>query len=418
MSQPEPTDAMRAALVDDERIEWFDTVESVAWGSSERFFAVILSVIAGFFVTGFASQEGWVSGFGGLLAFPVAAVVVWLAFRHFGNRAGAGQRAYAITDRRVLVHDGEELKSFGPADVAGLEVQQQSDGSWDVFWGQRDAPRVPLHMRQRREGDAAVRGFLRVPRRAHRVGLLGLPSAEPAQSLVRALRTRHLDRAAVGEPGGMSGAPVQPMIRPSTLAQTSAAPKAAGAQADAGPLSGWRRIEERTTGFAVDVPSAWKVKTGTVKRGRFLGIRFEGPEPRWVDPAVAGWNRLELQPDVDGTALRIDIDPDAMPASLDEVLSSRWARVLNMKLLGSEPAVSAAGLTGFAAAHSLKGVGVGVGGLRIGGTMKADLLQRQIWLRGAPNALHLIVITPADSDALRDTMARVVASMRFGSGAR
>src|SRR5690606_9526935 len=99
-------------------------------------------------------------------------------------------------------------------------------------------------------------------------------------------------------------------------------------------------------------------------------------------------------------------------------LSSRWARVLNMKLLGSEPRVSAAGLSSFAATHSLKGVGVGVWGLRIGGTMKADLLQRQGWLRGAPNALHLIVITQAESDALRDTMARVVASMRFGSGAR
>lgn len=418
MSQPEPTEAMRAALVDDERIEWTETVASVAWGSSERFFAVILSVIAGFFVTGFAGQEGWVSGFGGLLAFPVAAIVAWLAFRHFGNREGAGQRTYAITDRRVLVHDRQGLKFFGPADVAGLQVQQQSDGTWDVYWGQREAPRAPLHARQRRDGDATVRGFLRVPRRAHRIGLLGLPSAEPAQTLVRALRKRHLDRAAVGEPEGMSGEPMQPAARSSLPAQSRAATEPAGARAGDGSPSDWRRIEERTTGFAVDVPIAWKVKTGTVKRGRFLGIRFEGPEPRWVDPTVAGWNRLDLQPDVDGTALRIDIDPDAMPASLDEVLSSRWARVLNMKLLGSEPRVSAAGLSGFAATHSLKGVGVGVGGLRIGGTMKADLLQRQIWLRGAPNALHLIVITPAESDALRDTMTRVVASMRFGSGAR
>jgi hypothetical protein len=408
MTEPDPMQAVRTALVDDEKIEWSETVRSVAWGASERLFAVVLSLVAGFLVTGFASQEGWVGGFGVPLAFLAAAAMAWLAFRRAGRQAGARLRAYAITDRRVLVHDGEQLQSFGPADLASLQAQQQPDGTWDAYWGQRERPGAPASLRRRQDGESTFRGVLSVPRRAHRIGLLGLPAAEPAQSLLRALRKRYLDGAA----------PVAPNAAPAAPAATAAPAASNPRRLDDAPAersAGWQTLRESRSGFRVDVPTSWQVKVGTVKRGRFLGIRFEGPEPRWVDPATSGWNRLELVPDVDGTALRIDLDPDAMPASLEEVLASRWARALNMKLLGSEPEVRAAGLKGFSATHSLKGVGLGVGALKIGGSMKADLIQRQVWLAGPAHSLHLIIITPAESDALRETMSAVVASMRLDS---
>jgi len=305
----------------------------------------------------------------------------------------SGRQVYAITDRRLVVVDGAAHRSFGPGEIVRLDVEPNPDGTVDLFWGEEEQPR---RSRPHRTG-LTLR--LRPKSRTDRIGFLGLASAEPVASQLRAWLGGHHDRvaAAVAGPRGSVDA------------------VAAGAGSAAAAADGWHTLREPDSGFAIDLPSNWTHRMGHFKSHRLLGVRIERM-PVWFDSPRAGWNRLEADPGLPSAMLKIDLNSDGMPADLDAVLNSRASRLLNVSVEESHADLRIGGLSGFAVVQGLKGVGpaVSVGPVRVGmGSIQADLIATQIWLRSEGLAVHVHFVVPRDARSLRDVIARAVATMRI-----
>lgn len=280
---------------------------------------------------------------------------------------------YAVTDRRLLICDGDERLAFGPGEVTHVEVRPQSDGTVDLRWAQRSV-RAP------RNHAPGLTLRLRTVSRGEHIGFLGLAAEEPAHGHIRAWLADHHGRVA----------------------------------ASAGPEAGWRTLREPRSGLAIDLPAEWAFRTGHVASRRLLGIYMESPA-RWGD-AGAPWNALQVEPALETAVLRVNLDPGRMPASLDAVLGDFWARLFRLKVLESLPDLRLGGLAGFGVVHDLQGAGPGatLGPVRISTmAIKANLQQTQWWLRGHGHALHVHHVTPGDAAALRGVIGRVLATLRF-----
>lgn len=152
-------------------------------------------------------------------------------------------------------------------------------------------------------------------------------------------------------------------------------------------------------------------------RAKALGVPI-GLPPKWSDALPAGWNQLKIETGVESAVLQVDLNPAIMPADVEGVLKDRWAKVFNLKVVESNPDIRIGALQGFSVTHDLRGAGpkAGAGAVKVGmGTMKAELLQTQLWLRGSRHAVHALLITPTDAHDLRAVMARVVETLRFES---
>lgn len=140
----------------------------------------------------------------------VAVFLVSLALSRALTRGAVRQpRHYGITDRRILVLEGANLRAFEPADIGSFDIDRHPDGSVDLYWGMRTDPRLDSRQNQEPQAGASMKPLMQ--RRADRVGLVGLPALEPAQTLLRNLLQRHhgaVDAAAatsVPMPVGASG---------------------------------------------------------------------------------------------------------------------------------------------------------------------------------------------------------------------
>ena len=176
----------------------------------------------------------------------------------------------------------------------------------------------------------------------------------------------------------------------------------------------WRTLTRPDLGFSIRVPGAWRCRTAHVKLRRFLGIPFE-LEPRWSDTPADGWNRLGVDPGPSSAALVVTLNPDRFPADLAQVLNDPWARALRLRTVDAVPDVRIGGLAGFSVVQNLQGVGpkLTLGPVTVSaGTLDARLLQRQIWLRGPGLSVHVHYVVPTNDTALRETMERVVQTMR------
>ena len=413
MPKLDPADLLRSQLAPAERLEWSAIAGPVAAGGVERPFGLVFAGALAVVVTVLAGVEELLPA----LALPVLFIAVfllsWLASRALAWRAGSRPRAYGISDRRVLMHVDGTLQSFGPAELATLEVDRQPDGSVDLFWGWKK----PVNL-DRRPGDSEGANPMKfhVRRRAERIGFIGLDSEEPARTLIRRLVQRYHDAAATAA----ERAEVMPPVASaspagsdaSAVSEEASVPATATAAATA-PGAGWRTVREPTSGLAIDLPSAWGSRVGLLKRSRVLGVLIESPEPKWFDSPRSGWNRLEVKPAVDSAVLQLDLDPPNPPADLAAVANDRWSKIANVTLLDTHPDLRVGGLTGFGVTQSLKGAGIGAGGIRIGESMKADLVQVQMWLRSAGHSVHVIFVAPSEATALREAMKQAVGTLRL-----
>jgi hypothetical protein len=165
----------------------------------------------------------------------------------------------------------------------------------------------------------------------------------------------------------------------------------------------------------MEVPAKWQAQSTHVKLYKVLGLPI-GLPPKWSDALASGWNQLKIETGVESAVLQVNLNPAIMPADVEGVLTDRWAKVLNLAVVESNPDVRIGALQGFSVTHDLRGVGpkVGAGPVKVGmGTMKAELLQTQHWLRGPRYAVHATIITPTDAHELRSVIARVLETLRF-----
>lgn len=396
MSTIDPAELLRSHLAPGERLQWSGLGGRVVPRGVERLVGFVFAGSLAAIVTVLAGVEGLLPG----LALPVIFVAVFLLSfaisTAVARRAGSRPRVYGITDQRVLVHADGTLQSYGPGELAALEVDRQPDGSVDLYWG-RNEPSGQDRRNPEPEGGARVR--LHVGRRTDRIGFVGLASEEPARTLIRQFLQRHYD------------------VHASDASVGAAAPEAATvavAATAATPLdTAWHAVREPASGLAIDLPGAWQSRVGVLKRSRVLGVLIESPEPKWFDSPGPGWNRLEAKPGIDGAVLQVDLDPPNPPADLAAVANDKWSKIANVTLLDTLPDLRFGGLAGFGVTQGLKGAGIGAGGIRVGGSIKADLVQTQMWLRGADHSVHLIFVAPREAAALRETMQRAARTLRF-----
>lgn len=356
-------------------------------------FGFVFAGSLAFIVTVLAGVEDLLPG----LALPVLFIAVFvlslLLSKGVMRRAGSGPRVYGITDRRVLVLVDGSLQVPAPGELAVLQTDRQPDGSVDLFWGWKEPPDLD---RRNSGPDGGVRMKFHVRRRTERVGFIGLASEEPARAMIRDLVLRHYDAAAPAAPAA------------STAPAVSAAPAASTT-----PDAGWHTVREPASGLAIGLPGAWQSRVGLLARRRVLGVLIESPEPKWFDSPGPGWNRLEVNPGIEGAVLQVDLDPPNLPADLAAVENDKWAKVANVRLLDTHPELRIGGLAGFGVTQGLKGAGIGAGGIRVGGSLEADLVQTQMWLRGAEHSVHVIYVTPSEATAVREAMQKAVGSLRI-----
>jgi len=409
----DPADLFRPHLAPAERLEWSAVAGPVAATGVQRLFSFVLAGSLAFIVTVLVGVEGVVPG----LALPVLFIVVFLlsllASRAFTRRAGNQPRAYGISDRRVLVHVDGALQSFGPGELATLEVDRQPDGSVDLFWGWKE----PTYLDRGRYGEPEGANPMKfhVRSRTERIGFVGLASEKPARTLIHRLVQRNHDATATAAQPPVSTPPPASTSHAGPNASASSKPSVAAMTpaAATAPGAGWHTLRESASGLAIDLPVAWQSRVGLLKRTRVLGVLIESPEAKWLDSPGTGWNRLEAKPAVGSAVLQIDLDPPNAPADLAAVANDKWSKIANVTLLDTHPDLRIGGLAGFGVTQSLKGAGIGAGGIRIGDSIKADLVQVQMWLRGIGHTVHVIFVAPREATGLREAIEEAVGTLRL-----
>jgi len=390
-----PPPALDTYLEPGETLVWQTAPGATPLSRSETSSILLYAVFAAVIGTTLAGLADVPTAMLPLVFAAVAAVIVML--RRRSDRLSP-RRIYVVTNRRVLTIDGRAVRTFRPADIPYLDVQTQDDGTVDLVWGD---DRGEASTSDQSTTGPVGRASVVVAQRRLKRGFLGLPSAEPARSLIDDLRSLRHDSVA-------SAVPPLPAV--------DADDKASAVDEDAprSTAEGWRTVRHPDLGFAVDVPAVWKCRTARVKRYRFLGIPFE-PAPRWSETPSAGWNRLTVETGLETAALQVSLNPDGFPVDLAEVVNDRWARVLNLKTIESSLDVRIGGLSGFSVLQSLEGVGpkVSLGPVTVsGGAIKARLLQKQVWLRGPDLTVHVHYVFPTDGASLREAMERIAQTVR------
>jgi hypothetical protein len=91
--------------------------------------ALFIAVVFVFGTRGLLS----VAGLLGLLMLLIAAVVM---IAPFNRRLAANRQLYAITNRRLIVCDGNRIRSFGKQDLDFIERRMHPDGTGDILFKQ------------------------------------------------------------------------------------------------------------------------------------------------------------------------------------------------------------------------------------------------------------------------------------------
>lgn len=419
-SSPSAEPVLAAHLQPGELLQWSEQPGPSRAGPRELKSALVPGIVAGLLAAFISSSAPLPSLVPWLVFVAVAGGVTWVFYSAHQLQGGV---LYALTDRRLLIFEDGKLRAFHPAEVTYLDAEPCSDGTVDLVWGDDSpAPRDRrLHRPSSSSQGSRVRMQFSIKQRRFKRGFLGLSSAEPAQSLIRELRNQQQKQVAddalgtLAPPGDRSA----PAIGAGTGA--TAVPVAAGfaagvaAPASNGGEQGWRTLREPETGFVMEVPPRWKAQSTRLKRYKVIGLPIELP-PKWSDALPAGWNQLKIETGVENAVLQVDLNPPDMPTDVEGVLTDRWAKVLNLAVVESNPDVRIGALQGFSVTHDLRGVGpkVGAGPVKVGmGSMKAELLQTQHWLRGPGHAVHTLFITPTHAHELRSVIAKVLETLRF-----
>jgi len=131
--------------------------------------------------------------------------------------------------RRLLMIEEGKLHAFRPAEVTYLNARTYSDRTVDLVWGD-DSP-ASGDRRPPRRSSSSRGSPVRMQFSLERRGFRGPSSSEPAQSLVRELRTQRQKQVAAAPPGVFYGmdalfvrAPCGTAVRFAAKAQSSRSP--------------------------------------------------------------------------------------------------------------------------------------------------------------------------------------------------
>lgn len=216
--------------------------------------------------------------------------------------------SYAITDRRLLILEGDRISdSYTPERVSTPVLKQRQAGRADVIFGRRSSTT---------EGRRSV-----VNRERDEVGFKALSNAREVEAMIGKWLEDSLSKAEKE----MS----VEIETPSTQADSS---------------SGRRRIENRKAGLALEVPAAWTTRVRNKKKpvGSFFFDRED-----WQSPEAAGnWNAVCIE----GPAkckVELEIFETAPTLTFESLNASKMADALAGEVVDSDPDIEINGIRGF-----------------------------------------------------------------------
>lgn len=290
--------------------------------------------------------------------------------------------AYAITDRRLLVAEGDRIvDAYAPEQLSQVHVRRRSRGFGDVIFGRRTA----MHTGGRR--------LDRVQRERERVGFKALADPDAVQARIEEWLAGH-QRHAESE----SAAFIHDLRK---------APDGDDADRHAvRPDGAVRPIFHPALGLRVEFPSSWRVRVRAKKKPH--GRVFLDRE-RWQEPADPGdWN-LVLGEGPLRCAVEVEVFETEPTVTFEDLSTSRLA-AMGGSVTDAQPAVEINALSGFSVTRR-RDVQVSEVGVA---TLAATVIrERLIVLQDSRRQVCVRATWPEDSEDLAHAVDAVVRSIRL-----
>lgn len=263
---------------------------------------------------------------GGIFMLPLILRVVKLDNRsryrrHFENLT------YAVTDRRLLVIEKDDVLGFEPEELNRPTVVARSEGFDDVIFAT-----LPHHT----SGDRKPRDPVHLERR--KVGFKAIPDAEATRAFLERWIASELAETAASVAGFMeTAASAAGLVE--TSADAAAAPALAGA--------GTRTVRGTEAGLTISCPDAWSVQVRRKKKpfGKtFLDMAKWQPMER-----PDGWNTVRIK-GPHGCEVVAEVFETPPLADYDSMVNGRLAGLAG-ELLHANAAVEINGMHGFSVAR-------------------------------------------------------------------
>ena len=311
-----------------------------------------------------------------LLAILVPFVVIALFFVFKQDTASQLNRyfqglSYAITDRRLLIFDGDRLaESYGPERVSKPYLKERFGGRSDVIFGQRAI------LQQQRSA---------VTREHARIGFKALSDAAEVKTLIEKWLEDNLQKAERDVADHLEAPP--PEIDTS---------------------SGRRRIANHEVGLALEVPVSWRTRVR--KKKKPVGSFFFDRED-WQSPDDAReWNALLAE----GPAkckIELEVFETAPTVTYESLMSSRMADAVAGKVVASDPDIEINGIRGFSVTRRTD---LAIDSeTHAAGVAAIVAPQRLTVLHDGRRQIYILSSWPEDSPQLERAVDAVVKSVRL-----
>jgi hypothetical protein len=246
-----------------------------------------------------------------IFAFPIVLRLLKLDNRSRLRRYFEGL-TFGITDRRVLVIDGDHVQSFAGEELDRPRVIERAGGYGDVIFG-----RNPSSGSTSRQRDP-------VRQERDRVGFKGLPNPEEIRDRLEEWIAGELQESADTVSDFIEA-------KENDERPTFATPE------------GMATLRHPATGMTVDYPDQWSVKVR--KKKKPLGKTFLDRE-RWGAPSeIADWNFVRIE-GPSGCTVDAEIFETPMLASYESMAHGVLASLAG-EVIDSDPDYSQHGMQGF-----------------------------------------------------------------------
>jgi hypothetical protein len=314
-----------------------------------------------------------------LVAIPVLSGVLRKRFERY-----VGSLTYAMTDRRLLVVEGDEVvDQYRPEQLGRVHVRRRSRGFGDVNFGRRSSTRAGTRVSR----DA-------VQREREYVGFKALADADAMQAAIEKWVASHQLRAESASADFLEAAD-RPEIERTDVDRTD--------HADGGA----RRITHNALGLRIEFPESWRVRVRNKKKPR--GRVFFDSE-RWQEPEEAGpWN-VVLGEGPMRCSVEVEVFETSPTVSYEVLSKGRVATAVSGTVIDADAAVEINSLNGFCVTRRQE---IQVTESAVATLAEVVALQRETVLHDGRRQVWIRSTWPEESEVLGQVVDRIVQSTRL-----
>jgi hypothetical protein len=318
-----------------------------------------------------------------LVGIPVLSGVLRKRFERY-----VGSLTYAMTDRRLLVVEGDEVvDQYRPEQLGRVHVRRRSRGFDDVNFGRRSSTRAGTRVSR----DA-------VQREREYVGFKALADADAMQAAIEKWVASHQSRAESASAGfleAVTDSADRPEIERSDVDRTD---HAAG---------GACRITHNALGLRIEFPESWRIRVRNKKKPR--GRVFFDSE-RWREPEEAGpWN-VVLGEGPMRCSVEVEVFETSPTVSYEALSKGRVATAVAGTVIDSDAAVEINSLNGFCVTRRKE---IQVTESAVATLAEVVALQRETVLHDGRRQVWIRSTWPEESKVLGQVVDRIVRSTRL-----